>query len=240
MEGTEKVLLAHSNDEFSSHFSMTLGNCGWGVSCVKSIKEMIKTLESSEDFFRLVGIPLEDIALDEVGSIGEILEEPRFKETKIFAVIAASTRFSQVILEKIKTLKPRDFVSENCTSDEIVFRLNNVLYEDNGIRKNYRALVKMTVHCDYMQDFFDAESFTISKDGIFLKTDRTFPADAKIFLTFKLPISQKDFATMGSLLYSINDSSPKPRVSPPGSGLYFVDLNNEERDSIDRYVRGSA
>ena len=122
----------------------------------------------------------------------------------------------------------------------MLFRLNNILFEGIGTRRNYRILLNMTVHCDYRQDSFDAESFTVSRDGIFIKTNKSLPKGSNLFLTFKLPSNGHDFATMGNTLYSISKSTPQPRISPPGAGLFFVDLDSDDRDYIDRYIKGTA
>ena len=240
MGGTGKIIIAHSNQDFCENFAQALEGCGYEVSVVKSLKDIIKKTEASGSSYRLVGVPLEEMSVADSSIFEKFMADEHQRETKVFAVISKSTKFSQVVLEKVKILKPRDFIVENSPTEEIVFRLNNILFEENGVRKNYRALVNIVVHCDYMQDFFDTESFTISRDGIYLKTERNLPRDANLFITFRLPAGNRDFATMGNVLYTITPNSPKPRISPPGSALYFVDLKSDERDLIDESIRGTS
>lgn len=238
MPGT--IILAHSNMEFSNRFAETLENCGWEVSVVNSLSDIIKKIEASGRRYDLLGLPLEGSSIKDVNLLDRFMEERGLEETKLFAVINGSTRYSNAMLEKIKTLRPKDFISEDSTADEIMFRISNILYEEQSIRKNYRALLNTVVHCDHMQDFFDAESFTVSRDGMFIKTNRKLPPKTKLFLNFTLHPNGKNYATLGDILYSIDDRSPKPRISPQGSGIFFVDLTDEERDNIDRYIRGQA
>lgn len=238
MEGTNKIILAHSELDFSNRFAGTLEKCGWEVSVVKSARDIVKKIEASGINYGLIGVAIDQVNLREVTKLEEYLKLIGSK-SKIFAVTAPKMSFSQVVLAKIKSLKPRDFISESYSSDEIIFRLNNVMYEKSDMRKNYRALIKTLVHCDYKQDFFDAESFTLSKDGLFIKTDKALKRDQSLFLTFQLPEDGGEFSTMGNILYQIDESTPKPRISPNGCGVYFVDLENEARESIDRYVKGS-
>lgn len=240
MEGKGKIILAHENYDFTDKFAKAVESCGYEVNVVKSPADIVKKIEASGNTYDLIGLPFDSASLRDVSILENFLDSPERKDTKLFAIMPKSARFSQTVLAKIKALKPLDFISESSSSDEIVFRLSNILFEDMGQRKNFRALMNMTVHCDYMQDFFDAESFTISKDGMFLKTNRQLPRGTKIFLNFSLPNNGKDFSTMGNIIYSINPQTPKPRISPPGAGVYFVDLNNDERKYIDKHIRGSA
>jgi hypothetical protein len=240
MGGTSKIIIAHSNLDFCDNFAQHLEKCGFDVSVVKSSKDIIKKSQAAGVSYDLIGVPLEEMTVADASIFEKFMSEDAQTESKVFAIIASSTRFSQVVLEKIKTVKPRDFITETSSKDEIVFRLNNIIFETKGVRKNFRAVINLAVHCDYMQDFFETESFTLSRDGIFLKTDRSFEKDSRLFMTFNLPSNGKNFATMGNVLYSISKDSPRPRITPPGLALYFVDLDGDERETIDRYIRGTA
>ncbi len=240
MEGNSKIILAHSELDFSDKFAGALETCGYEVSVVKSLQDVAKKIEASGIKYSMVGFPLDQVSLSEVNFFDNFMQTSDLETTKLFAVTSKNTQFSPVALQKIKILKPRDFIKESSSAEEILFRLSNILFEESGLRKNSRSLCNAVVHCDYMQDFFDAQAFTISRDGIFIKTDRTFPLDAKVFMTFSLPESKNNFATMGNILYTIGEKSPKPRISPPGSGIFFVDLEDESRDKIDDFVRQNA
>jgi hypothetical protein len=239
MEGNNRIILAHSEVDFSGRFADTLEECGYEVSTVKSLNDIAKKIEASGIDYSLVGFPLDEVTIAQANYFESFIGSKN-NNSKIFAVISGQTVFSPVALEKIKRLRPRDFINQACTKEELLFKLSNILFEESGRRKNARWICNSVIHCDYKQDFFDAEAFTISRDGVFIKTDRAFPRDAKMFLNFRLPEDDFSFATMGTVLYSIGESSPKPRISPKGAGVYFVDLEPEARDRIDDFVRSSA
>lgn len=236
VDNRHKILVGLPDIDYSLKLAESLENIGFDVSIVNTARDIIRKVEACGIDYCMMGLSLEETGLKDIVKLNIFLEQSGISP-KLFAITRSKEGEDRMLSEKMRVFNPKGIIDRSFSSDEIAFKLNNIVYEDKGNRKNCRGLVKTTVYCDYKQHMFTAESFTLSRDGIFLKSQRRFNKDSNIFLDFKLPGRDENFSTMGNILYSINDATPKPRISPKGMGVYFIDLDQPSRKLIDEYVR---
>jgi len=81
-----------------------------------------------------------------------------------------------------------------------------------------------------------AFSRDLSACGVFLKNDRVLPPGQRLSLRFRLPGDEAEIAC-GGIVRSTDGTG---RGLPPGFGVEFLDLAEEDRVRLERFVGGFA
>ena len=97
-------------------------------------------------------------------------------------------------------------------------------------RRDLRTLTRIEVSLEKNGRFLIGRSLNISSTGMLLELDRVLPGDGKLRLHFYLPGEQKPMQIEAEVL----------RAEFVGNmakyGLHFVAVNDEERESIEKFV----
>jgi len=98
-------------------------------------------------------------------------------------------------------------------------------------RRDLRTLTRIEVSLEKNGRFLIGRSLNISSTGMLLELDRVLPGDGKLRLHFYLPGEQKPMQIEAEVL----------RAEFVGTmakyGLHFVEVNEEERERIEKFVR---
>ena len=98
-------------------------------------------------------------------------------------------------------------------------------------RRDLRTLTRIEVSLEKNGRFLIGRSLNISATGMLLELDRVLPGDGKLRLHFYLPGEQKPMQVEAQVL----------RAEFVGTmakyGLHFVEVNKEERERIEKFVR---
>jgi uncharacterized protein (TIGR02266 family) len=92
-------------------------------------------------------------------------------------------------------------------------------------RKHLRLQFGFRVHAKSGKEAWVAED--ISVGGCFLKAIESMPVGSKIDLVFQLPGSSRYIEAAGEVKH----------VRERGMGLEFIDMDNKEKDEVDRFVQ---
>ncbi len=110
--------------------------------------------------------------------------------------------------------------------DEKITRLTTI-----PTRRDLRTLTRIEVSLEKNGRFLIGRSLNISATGMLLELDRVLPGDGKLRLHFYLPGEQKPMQIEAQVL----------RAEFVGTmakyGLHFVEVNEEERERIEKFVR---
>jgi len=78
--------------------------------------------------------------------------------------------------------------------------------------------------------------YNLSRTGLFVMSDRTFPPGTLLQLRLQLPNSQREFAGTGRVVWvSLSEAGAAPG-RPPGMGIEFADLPPDTRGLIELLV----
>ena len=110
--------------------------------------------------------------------------------------------------------------------DEKITRLTSI-----PTRRELRTLTRIEVSLEKSGRFLIGRSLNISSTGMLLELDRVLPGEGRLRLHFYLPGEQKPMEVHAEVL----------RAEFVGNmakyGLHFVEVNEEERDRIEKFVR---
>ncbi|MEK6717072.1 MAG: response regulator [candidate division NC10 bacterium] len=94
--------------------------------------------------------------------------------------------------------------------------------------------VQIPVDFQSLRAFRGGQCFDLSARGIFLRTSEVFPVGEDLLLRFKLPGVAHPFRTAGRVVWSSPTDTPKGL--PAGMGIQFLDLSEEERGTLERFI----
>jgi len=101
-------------------------------------------------------------------------------------------------------------------------------------RKHTRITLKTEVHLGSESNFYTGFTNDISEGGVFISTHAVFTRGQIIDLEFSLPDGQDPIKVQAEVRWfrEYNPSSD----GPPGMGLQFVSLTDEQRARIDAFT----
>ncbi len=138
-------------------------------------------------------------------------------------------------------------LSGSSTPEEVSLVLNKAMFYDRMLRKNPRVPVDIPVEVRAAAKTIKTFCSLLSRDGMFIVTLNPLPVDSICDLVFTHPSGARELRTRIKVLYNISINkdlniiaSPKDPfkrlVTHPGMAVFFIDLPEEERAAIDRYI----
>ena len=112
-------------------------------------------------------------------------------------------------------------------------RIVEALQTDRDRRKAERAELVVRVEYSTIDEFFSEFSRDINQGGLFIETARPLPLDSEVTLRFNLPGGRSAIETVGRVVRT----SAGDAGDPPGMGLEFDQLADDDRIRIDQLVR---
>ncbi|MCH2184614.1 TIGR02266 family protein [Myxococcota bacterium] len=100
-------------------------------------------------------------------------------------------------------------------------------------RKAERIQLVVRVEYSTIDDFFSEFSRDINQGGLFIETSRPLSLGSEVMMRFNLPGGDDVIETVGHVVRISHGDGQEP----PGMGLEFEKLRNDDRIRIDRLVR---
>lgn len=139
-------------------------------------------------------------------------------------------------------LKFQKLISSARSPEEVLFKINELLFmaEDSSTRKNVRAPVAVPVRYRVGGVAFSGITYTISREGLFIKSREPFPRDTLVELEIELPDVEETVAAEGMVVHCISLHDAKAKGGISGMALVFNRIKATDRRRLDRFVRSRA
>lgn len=102
------------------------------------------------------------------------------------------------------------------------------------LRRAPRVELDVEIGIDDDTNFYTGFTENVSEGGLFLATYKLLPLGTSVALTFVLP-DQHPIHVQGVVRW-LRDPHDRSGDTPPGMGIEFVALGDEEKTHIQRYV----
>ncbi|MFC2173895.1 PilZ domain-containing protein, partial [Acidobacteriota bacterium] len=161
----------------------------------------------------------------------------KLKDNPGLPVLALSGSFEKSNINgMLRNLTVVRFLKKSTRPEEILFWVRSILFpKDEFSRRFPRIIVELPIAFWVGDVEFTGHSFTLSEDGIFIKTRFVTHLNTHVKLKFTIP-PEHDVVTE-SIVVWVNDFKPsKSEAIPFGMGLRFVDLHADHRLSIKQFV----
>jgi len=146
---------------------------------------------------------------------------------RVYFIIVCTGR--EADLKRCECCGANSYIVKPYDVPDIVAKVGRLL--DIPRRQDLRVLVKVTVHGKFRQEPFFCTSRDISASGILVETDKTLARGDVMSCSFFLPNTEKVNAE-GEVVRVLRGNT-----SAYSYGVKFVDLDEESRSCITRFVR---
>jgi len=202
-----------------------------------NIEDLGPILEKEGKLVDVIAINLDAYPLDRLHNLKELIISNDCGHIKILSIAGPQSKLLTSTISKIKLLKPLDLINKSHGTDKTLYKIVNTIFSDFPQRKNMRTMLRVSVKCSFGGKLFDAVSYSISKDGIFLETTEDIPLNSNIKISFDIHEIPKSFSINCNVIYKLREDPQMFRVTPQGIGLLFNDLSEDLKTKIEQFVR---
>ena len=198
-----------------------------GLACVKMARKEIPDLS-------LIVLDVFMPGLDGFGVLKALKEDPA---TAKIPVLAVTANYREPDALELKRLGATGLLNKNLPLEEILFRINRILYpEKDAIRVNPRVVENILVRYQIDDSLFTGYSFNISTGGVFIRTVYPPPENTLLEVSFNLPRSGKPVRTAGTVVWRSEYRPDAPMAYPPGIGVKFTGIDQQDRRAITDHI----
>lgn len=229
-------ILVHEPEQFFGRLIQNmLSDPKYHVTWTQSLDDLYKTALDISESVKLLVLSLSKDK-DQWKLIAKMLREGLVKWPIMLFV---DVPLSKDVKAKLSKLGVKAVVNKGASHDDIMYLAQSfVMPKPQGLeRKNFRALVTIPVTYKYQEQNMASNTFTLSRDGMFIR-DMNPPPSGEI-LELEVFTPKKILKTRAEVLYAIPYFVGVNRIHVPGFAVRFIDLTEEERDQVETVVEGA-
>lgn len=235
---SKKILIADDSVFFRTKLSDILVEAGHKVRFAKDGREVINELKIDGGSLDLLILDLQMPDIDGFGVL-KWINENGFKGRFPVLAITGVYEVAQVV-DRIKELGAGGLMTKGFTPEQIIFRINRILFPDKAAHGNPRDRVPISIPVDFTIGELTRTGFllNISDSGTFLHTKTDILTGTMIKLKFSLPGTDKIFDVKAIVKWSTAEVAKKTLFG--GYGLMFTSAPEEDIALIRKFVKSEA
>lgn len=230
---SKKILVADDSEFFRMKLSDIMTEAGHKVEIVSDGRELIERLKKSSNDIDILILDLQMPKVDGFGVLEWITNNDMKNKLNVLAV--SGVYDPSEVIDRLKDLGATGFMTKAFSPEQIVHRVNRILFPDKISRAAPRVPISIPV------DFFlEGASYTgyllnVSVTGLFLHAKQELQPGTKLYIKFSLPDSDRVLEIEGTVIWCTHVSGEKSLFG--GAGIRFSDLAREDEEELERYVK---
>ncbi|HBO83552.1 MAG: hypothetical protein A2073_08645 [Deltaproteobacteria bacterium GWC2_42_11] len=230
----KNIIIADDSGFFRVKLSDIITEAGHKVKVFSNGRKVINEIKANPDWAHLLILDILMPEMDGFGVLKWIKENGM--ENKFPVLVITGAYEPSHVLERIKELGARGMMTKAFTPEQIVFRVNKLLFPDKTtMRQGQRVPITIPVDFSVGNDASTGFLINISENGMFLHTERELLPGTYVNLRFSLPGSERVINTRGIVKWRNYAGEGKSIFS--GAGVNFVSLGQDEQDMIREFVK---
>jgi hypothetical protein len=132
----------------------------------------------------------------------------------------------------------QNYLTSSGDPEEILFKLNEILYGQNNdvLRKNPRIPVNFPLSWKAKDRDRPGSSYTLSREGMYIKTPRPPKPYTEVEIRFKLPGFEYEVYARGEVVRKVSMAEAKGKGLVSGMAVVFKDIHPEHQRIIDQFI----
>lgn len=158
-----------------------------------------------------------------------------------FPVLVVTGAYEPIhVMEKLRSYGASGLMTKGYTPEQIVFRVNRVLFPEKSVAGNVRERVPVSIAVDFSigEKSMTGYMLNISESGTFLHTKAELPTGAMIRMRFSLPGLERVMDVKGVARWSTNEVASKALFG--GYGIMFTSVSDEDLEAIKGFVASES
>lgn len=231
---SKNILIADDSVFFRTKLSDILVEAGHNVRFAKDGREVLNELTIDSKGLDLLMLDLQMPDIDGFGVL-KWLNENGFKGR--FPVLVITGVYEPVhVMVKLRELGATGLMTKGSTPEQIIFRVNRILFPDKIQHGSPRERVPVSLPVDFILGDAVRTGFllNLSDSGAFLHTKAELLVGSLIRLRFTLPGSGRLLDLKGIVKWSTNDVASKTLFG--GYGIMFTSFAEDEQAVLKGFV----
>lgn len=231
---SKNILLADDSLFFRTKLSDVLNEAGHNVMFAKDGSEAIKEIKRDPEGIDILILDMQMPNVDGLGVLKWIKDNGYGGKFPVL-VITGAYEPTQVI-ETLKNIGAAGFMTKDLAPEQIVFRVNRLLFKDKAATGPPRKRVPASIPVDFKSgdSAFTGTILTISEGGVFLFTDVKFHMGTMLQMRFSLPGTEKILNVKGTVKWSPEEIEGKRILG--GYGIMFTSLSQDDQNILKEFV----
>lgn len=123
--------------------------------------------------------------------------------------------------------------------EELLFKINEFINSQriSSTRKNIRVAVSIPVVYWVNDEEIISSTYTLSKQGMFIKTSNPLDVNSKLELIIKLPTTNEIIKAEGEVLSSISPEEATEKGGIAGMAVIFRKIKQKHQKELEKFVR---
>jgi hypothetical protein len=132
----------------------------------------------------------------------------------------------------------QQFLSSSKDPEEILFKLNEFLYgsQTDLLRKNPRIPVNLPLTFKCGTDTMPGNTYTLSREGVFIKTATPAKAQSDIEIKFFLPENNNEIVAKGKVVHCVEFDEAKSKGLVSGMAVVFSRIAPSYQKLLDDFI----
>lgn len=228
------IVVADDSEFFRVKLSDVLTEAGHKVRIVKDGAELIKEIQINPNGMDMILLDLQMPNMDGFGVLEWINKNSLRGKFHILAITGVYE--TNNVIEKLKELGAEGLMTKAFTPEEIVFRVNKILFPQKAARRG-DPRVPISIPVDFSIGEVAATGYllNISETGLFLHTKKTIFPGTNLHMRFVLPGSNRLLNIKGIVKWCTQLSGEKSLFG--GAGVQFIHPAHEDQDLVKEFVQ---
>lgn len=123
--------------------------------------------------------------------------------------------------------------------EEILFKLNELLYGEKAgnLRKNPRISVNLSVLWNSGDKIRQESTYTLSREGMFIKTLTPADINSEIELSFMIPGYSRLIRAKARVLHRIEPAEAQKQGLVSGMAVAFTEIDQDSQKMLDDFIQ---
>lgn len=235
-QDSKNIIIADDSVFFRTKLSDILVEAGHKVSFARDGKDLIEKIRADNKSINLLLLDLQMPVVDGFGVLKWVKENGVAGRFPVLVVTGAFEAAS--IITKLHGLGASGFMTKVATPEQIIFRVNSLLFPNKNSHRSLAARVPISMPVDFTKGDDSMQSGyiqNIGEGGTFLHTNARFANGTKLRLRFLLPGIVTLFNLNATVEWSTYDN-PGNKTLFAGYGMMFNELTQDERNVLKNFV----
>ncbi|TAN64000.1 response regulator [bacterium] len=231
---SKRILIADDSVFFRTRLSDIFVEAGHRVRFAKDGQEVINEIKLNPNGIDLLVL---DIQMPHVDGFGVLkwINENGFKGK--FPVLAVTGVYEPVdVMNRLKRLGASGLVTKGFTPEQMIFRVNNILFPERSVEGAPRLRVPVSLPADFTVGDITRTGYilNISETGVFLHTKTDFLTGTNMLLKFSVPGSDKVISAKCVVKWTTVEVASQTLFG--GSGIMFNSLSEDGQRIVREFV----
>ncbi len=231
---SKTIIVADDSEFFRVKLSDVLTEAGHKVRIVKDGAELIKEIQINPNGIDMILLDLQMPNMDGFGVLEWIKNNGLSGKFHILSITGVYE--TAQVIDRLKELGAEGLMTKAFTPEEIVFRVNKILFPYKAARRgNPRIPISLPVDFSIGEVSSTGYLLNISETGLFLHTKKTLFPDTNLHMRFALPSSNRLLDIKGVVKWCTQMSGEKSLFG--GAVVHFAHLASDDQKIIREFVQ---